>query len=61
MNLKSLVNSFRIAAAGAGVRLSGFSVRDDTISSTLIATQDSISKDPIETIIAMMRSDNTRS
>ncbi len=61
VNLKSLVNSFRLAAAGAGVRLNGFSVHDDTISTTLIATQESITKDPIETIIAMMRSDNMRS
>lgn len=55
IDLKLLVRSFRLAAATAGVRLSGFSVKDDIIVSNLIATQDTPSIDPIETIIAMMR------
>jgi hypothetical protein len=55
IDLKLLVRSFRLAAATAGVRLSWFSVMDDTITSNLIVTQDAPSIDPIETIIAMMR------
>ncbi len=59
IDLKTLVRAFRIAATQAGVRLQGFSVRDDIISSTLIASRDVTSTtDPVETIIAMMRSGN---
>jgi hypothetical protein len=57
IDLKALVRAFRVAATQAGVRLQGFSVRDDVISSTLIASRDVTSTtDPVETIIAMMRS-----
>lgn len=56
IDLKVLVESFRAAARQAGVRLQGFSVRDDIISSTLIASRDVTSMtDPVETIIALMR------
>ncbi len=58
IDLKLLVRSFRLAAANAGVRLTGFSVRDDVMASTLIATQESTAVDPVETIIAMMRTSN---
>ena len=56
IDLKVLVESFRAAARQAGVRLQGFSVRDDIISSTLIASRNVTSMtDPVETIIALMR------
>ena len=56
IDLKALVRAFRVAATQAGVRLQGFSVRDDIISSTLIASRDVTSMtDPVETIIALMR------
>lgn len=61
VNLKTLVSSFRSAANAAWVRLSGFAVQDDIITSSLIATQDAIGKDPVETIIAMMRANTTTS
>ena len=57
IDLKALVRAFRQAANQGGVRLQGFSVRDDVISSTLIASRDvTSSTDPVETIIALMRS-----
>ncbi len=55
MDLKALVRSFRSAATQAGVRLQGFSVKDDILGSTLTATRDSEGVDPVETIISMMR------
>ncbi|MBC7498715.1 hypothetical protein H7170_03675 [Candidatus Gracilibacteria bacterium] len=62
IDLKALVRSFRVAATQAGVRFQGFSVHDDVISSSLIASRDVTSMiDPVETIIAMMRSDSTTS
>ncbi len=56
IDLKTLVRSFRIAATQAGVRLQGFSVKDDMISSTLIATRDANGIDPVQIIIDMMQS-----
>ncbi len=58
IDLKALVKWFRLAAATAGVRLNWFSVADDTISSTLIATQWTDNTDPVKTIISMMRIPN---
>ena len=58
IDLKALVRSFRVAATQAGVRLQGFSVKDDMISSTLIATRDANGIDPVQIIIDMMQSGN---
>jgi len=59
IDLKALVNSFRAAASSAGVRLSGFNVDNDTISTSLIATTEiNDSTDPIKKIITMMRVPN---
>jgi hypothetical protein len=55
IDLKLLVRSFRLAAATAGVRLSGFSVSNDMITTNLSVMQESPSIDPVETIIALMR------
>lgn len=40
IDLKGLVDSFDKTAKWAGVRLQGFSVKDDLLNTTLIATQD---------------------
>lgn len=56
IDLKGLVDSFDKTAKWAGVRLQGFSVKDDLLSTTLIATQDTTGWDPVATIITMMRS-----
>jgi hypothetical protein len=55
IDLKSLVRAFRVAATQAGVRLQWFTVSDDTISSTLVATRDANGTDPVQIIIDMMR------
>jgi hypothetical protein len=57
IDLKGLESGFRDAAFRANVRLKGFSVTNDVISTTLIATQaDGIAHpDPAGTIIKMMR------
>ncbi len=61
IDLEVLVKMFSLAAANAWVRLSGFSVRDDVITSTLIATQGTTGMDPVEVIIAMMRTQDPKS
>ncbi len=57
LDLKPLIAGFRTAAAKANVRLKGFSIVDDVISTSLIATEwDSwVHPDPVATIIKMMR------
>ena len=57
IDLKWLERGFRDAAFQANVRLKGFSVNNDVISTSLIATEwDGISHpDPVGTIIKMMR------
>lgn len=62
IDLKALVRGFRVAATQAGVRLQWFSVKDDIISTMLIATRDwDTGIDPVETIIAMMRKTDSSS
>ncbi len=56
LDLKGVVDSFYKTAAWAGVRLQGFAVKEDILSSTLIAKQDNNGWDPVSTIITMMRS-----
>lgn len=58
LDLKTFVRSFRLAAAQANVRLQGFSIGNDTITSSLTATRDSNVSDAVEIIIAMMRNQN---
>ncbi len=53
--IRDIVDSFRLLATQEGVRLQWFSVRDDILSTTLIAKSDMIGVDPVETIITMMR------
>ncbi|MBX9809565.1 hypothetical protein K2X92_04220 [Candidatus Gracilibacteria bacterium] len=60
IDLKSLKKGFEQSAAVAGVRLKGFVVNNDILTSSLIATKGSEAIDPIETIIAMMRIPNQR-
>lgn len=57
LDLKNIVTQFRVAAAKADVGFQGFSIKDDTISTTLIATTglNQIHPDPVATIITMMR------
>ncbi len=57
IDLKWLVNDFYDAAARANVRLKGFSIANDVISTSLISTQSDsgIHPDPAGTIIKMMR------
>lgn len=57
LDLKNIVTQFRIAAAKADVGFQWFSIQDDTISTSLIATAwlNQIHPDPAATIIAMMR------
>jgi len=57
LDLEAFVSAFNRAAALAGVRLQGFSITNDTVSTGLIATRDSDGTDPVKTIIAMMRND----
>lgn len=38
LDLKNIVTQFRVAAAKSGVGFQGFSIKDDTIATTLIAT-----------------------
>ncbi len=56
IDLKWLVDSYNKTASWANVRLQGFSVKDDLLSTTLIASQDDGGWDPVAIIIAMMRS-----
>ena len=60
IDLKSIKAWFEQSAAIAGVRLKGFSVNNDIVTSSLIATKGSEAIDPIETIISMMRISNPR-
>ena len=57
LDLAPIIREFRLAAVKANVRLKGFSIQNDKISTTLIATEwDSwISPDPVSTVIKMMR------
>ena len=56
LDLKGVVDSLYKTAAWARVRLQGFSVKEDLLNTTLIATQDNSGWDPVATIITMMRS-----
>ncbi len=57
LDVKALVSEFREAAVRAGVRLKGFVVDKDTLSTELIATEwdPQVHPDPAATIIRMMR------
>lgn len=57
LDLKNIVSQFRIAAAKVDVGFQGFSIKDDTISTVLVATsgENQIHPDPVATIIGMMR------
>jgi hypothetical protein len=55
IDLGRLVSDFRAVAASAHIRLQGFTVSDDRISSHLIVTPELGGADPITTIIALMR------
>lgn len=57
IDLKWLVNDFYDAASRANVRLKGFSIANDVISTSLISTQPdgSVHPDSASTIIKMMR------
>lgn len=57
IDVRGLVSEFRDAANRANVRLQGFNVQEDTISTTLISTvgDAAIHPDPAATIIKMMR------
>jgi hypothetical protein len=58
LELGKLVSDFRAVAQSARIRLQGFSVADDRISSHLIVTPELGGADPITTIIALMRARN---
>lgn len=55
IDIKRLVDDFRSAATDAGVQFQGFSVKDDTITTNLIATSIT-NRDAVSSIIAMMES-----
>lgn len=57
LDLKWLIAQFRLAASKAWVTLNGFSIQNDTISTTLVATMGDaqVHPDPASTIIAMMQ------
>lgn len=55
LDLGRLVSDFRAVAQSAHIRLQGFFVSDDRISSHLIVTPELGGADPITTIIALMR------
>lgn len=57
LNLGPIIREFRTAAIKSNVRLKGFSIANDTITTTLIATEwdSGISPDPVSTVIKMMR------
>lgn len=61
IDLKNIVTQFRVAAMRANVIFDGFSIKDDTISTQLIATEGTTSHpDAVATIIEMMNTyDNT--
>ncbi len=58
IDLKSLVSAFRLTATKEQVRFQGFSVKNDVISTSLIATEwdPQIHSDPIATIVRFIRS-----
>jgi hypothetical protein len=61
IDLKNLVSAFRLVAAKEQVRLQGFSIKNDVISTSLIATagDPEIHPDPLSTVVRFMRSMNT--
>ena len=61
IDLVSLVNAFRNAAPAAHVRLKGFSVKNDVVTTTLISTEPDLTlhPDPTSMIIKMMREYDT--
>ncbi len=61
LDLIPLISAFGRAAEVANVRLKGFSIAHDTISTTLIATEGDIwiHNDPVATIVKMMRAYKT--
>lgn len=61
IDLRGLISEFRNAATRANVRLKGFSVKNDVISTSLIAIEwdPSLHPDPAATIIKMMREYDT--
>ena len=59
IDLKALVGNFRSAATASHIRLKGFNVANDTISTSLIASADiNDTIDPVKKIIDMMRIPN---
>ncbi len=60
MNLKWILANFRDVAANSNVRLKWFSIRQNVISTSLIATDwvELIHPDPASTIVSMMRAYN---
>ncbi len=57
LDIGGLITQFRKVAESSNIRLKGFNVANDTISTTLIATHGDlqIHPDPVSTIIRMMR------
>lgn len=57
LDITGLIREFQKAAIASNVRLKGFSVANDVISTTLIATEGDpqIHPDPASTVIKMMR------
>ncbi len=57
LDINGLITQFRKVAESSNIRLKGFNVANDTISTTLIATHGDVQihPDPISTIIRMMR------
>jgi hypothetical protein len=56
LDLKGIIANFRDAASRANVRLKGFQISKDVISTSLIATVgNTVHPDPASTIITMMR------
>ena len=62
IDLKNLVSAFRLTATKEQVRFQGFSVKNDVISTSLIATEwdPQIHSDPIATIVRFIRSMDTQ-
>lgn len=55
IDLKNIVTQFRLAAIKANVNFDGFSIKDDTIKTTLTSTVGNTAHpDPAATIVSMM-------
>ncbi len=60
MDLKWLVRDFRLTAANSGLRFSWFNISNDILTTKMIATQDSLEIDPVETVIQLMRTPDSK-